>query len=153
MTLHDKVVLITGGAKRVGAAIARHLHRSGARLMLHYRASAGAARLLQAELNHARPDSVALIQSDLLDMGKLPAVVEQTISHFGQLDAMVNKVANALVEMGIGHGDKVALDCPNLPYFPIVYYAIMKTGAVVVPICVLFTPREIEYQLRGDIFA
>lgn len=69
---------------------------------------------------------------------------------YGQLEATINKVANALVEMGIGHGDKVALDCPNLPYFPIVYYAIMKTGAAVVPICVLFTPREIEYHLRDS---
>ncbi|MGD9562985.1 MAG: long-chain fatty acid--CoA ligase [Pyrinomonadaceae bacterium] len=69
---------------------------------------------------------------------------------YGQLDAMANKVANALVELGIRHGDKVALDCPNLPYFPMVYYGIMKAGAVVVPICVLFTPREIEYQLRDS---
>ena len=44
--------LITGGAKRVGAAICRRLHAAGANLMLHYRASAGEARLLQAELNH-----------------------------------------------------------------------------------------------------
>ncbi len=69
---------------------------------------------------------------------------------YGQLDAMSNKVANALNAMGIGHGDKVALNCPNLPYFPIVYYGILKAGAVVVPICVLFTPREIEYQLRDS---
>lgn len=69
---------------------------------------------------------------------------------YGQLNAMSNKVANALVEMGIGHGDKVALNCPNLPYFPIVYYGILKAGAVVVPTCVLFTPREIEYQLRDS---
>ena len=48
---------------------------------------------------------------------------------YGQLDAMSNRVANALVEMGIGHGDKVALSCPNLPFFPVVYYAIMKAGA------------------------
>jgi len=69
---------------------------------------------------------------------------------YGQLDAMSNKVANALTEMGIGHGDKVALNCPNLPLFPIVYYGIMKAGAAVVPICVLFTPREIEYHLRDS---
>ncbi len=69
---------------------------------------------------------------------------------YGQLDAMSNKVANALVKMGIGHGDKVALNCPNLPYFPIVYYGIMKAGAVVVPTCVLFTPREIAYQLKDS---
>ena len=69
---------------------------------------------------------------------------------YGQLDAMSNKVANALSEMGIGHGDKVALNCPNLPFFPVIYYGIMKTGAAVVPICVLFTPREIEYHLRDS---
>ncbi len=69
---------------------------------------------------------------------------------YGHLEAMSNKVANALAEMGIGHGDKVALNCPNLPYFPIVYYGIMKAGAAVVPTCVLFTPREIAYQLEDS---
>ncbi|QYO66248.1 long-chain-fatty-acid--CoA ligase [Leptolyngbya sp. 7M] len=69
---------------------------------------------------------------------------------YAQLEAMSNKVANALNAMGIGHGDKVALNCPNLPYFPIVYYGILKAGAVVVPICVLFTPREIEHQLKDS---
>ena len=69
--MQAKTVLITGGAKRVGAAICRRLHGAGANLMLHYRASAGEARLLQAELNHARPNSVSLIQADLLDLNKL----------------------------------------------------------------------------------
>ena len=69
---------------------------------------------------------------------------------YGQLEAMSNRVANALIAIGIGHGDKVALNCPNLPFFPVVYYAIMKAGAIVVPTCVLFTPREIAYQLRDS---
>jgi len=69
---------------------------------------------------------------------------------YGELDKLSNRVANALVAMGIGHGDKVALNCTNLPYFPIVYYGIMKAGAAVVPICVLFTPPEIEYHLRDS---
>ncbi len=69
---------------------------------------------------------------------------------YGELDKLSNRVANALVEMGIGHGDKVALNCTNLPYFPIVYYAIMKAGAAVVPLCVLFKAPEIEYQLRDS---
>ncbi len=69
---------------------------------------------------------------------------------YGQLDELSNKVANALAELGIGYGDKVALNCPNLPYFPIVYYGIMKAGAAVVPLCVLFTPREIAYQLKDS---
>ena len=91
--MQEKTVLITGGAKRVGAAICRRLHGAGANLMLHYRASAGEARLLQAELNHARPNSVSLIQADLLDLNKLPSVVEQTLQAFGRLDALVNNAS------------------------------------------------------------
>jgi pteridine reductase len=62
--------------------------------MLHYRASAGEARLLQAELNHQRKDSVALIQADLLDLGKLPSLIDQTLQIFGRLDALVNNAAS-----------------------------------------------------------
>ena len=69
---------------------------------------------------------------------------------YGQLNALSNRVANALVELAIGRGDKVALVCPNLPFFPVVYYAIMKAGAAVVPLSVLFKPREIEYHLRDS---
>jgi pteridine reductase len=92
--VQGKSVLITGGAKRVGAAICRRLHIAGANLMLHYRASAGEARLLQAELNHIRQNSVALIQADLLDLAKLPAIVEQTLHTFGRLDALVNNASS-----------------------------------------------------------
>ena len=92
--MQGKVVLITGGAKRVGAATCRRLHSAGANLMLHYRVSAGEARLLQAELNHQRKDSVALIQADLLDIAKLLAMVEQTVQSFGRLDALVNNASS-----------------------------------------------------------
>ena len=92
--MQGKVVLITGGAKRVGAAVCRRLHASGANIMLHYRASAGEARLLQAELNHQRENSVALIQADLLDLGKLPALVDQTLSSFGRIDALINNASS-----------------------------------------------------------
>jgi len=92
--VQGKVVLITGGAKRVGAAICRRLHGAGASLMLHYRASAGEARLLQAELNGTRADSVALIQADLLDLKALPPLVEQTVQRFGRLDALVNNASS-----------------------------------------------------------
>lgn len=69
---------------------------------------------------------------------------------YGQLDAMSNCVAHALAEMGIGYGDKVALSCPNLPFFPAVYYGIMKVGAAVVPLSVLFKPREVAYHLTDS---
>jgi pteridine reductase len=94
--VQGKVVLITGGAKRIGAATCRRLHAAGANLMLHYRASAGEARLLQAELNHQRKDSVALIQADLLDIGKLPSLIDQTVQSFGKLDALVNNASSFL---------------------------------------------------------
>ena len=70
--LAGRVVLITGGAHRVGAATARRLHAAGARLMVHYRSSESAAQALQAELNAVRADSVALVQADLLDIAGLP---------------------------------------------------------------------------------
>ncbi len=92
--MHGKVVLITGGARRVGAAISRRLHAAGASLMLHYRASAGEARLLQAELNGVRAGSVALIQADLLDVGKLASLVDQTLATFGRLDGLVNNASS-----------------------------------------------------------
>jgi pteridine reductase len=62
--------------------------------MLHFRSSGGEARLLQAELNHLRADSVALIQADLLDLAKLPKLVEQTVQTYGRLDALVNNASS-----------------------------------------------------------
>ena len=66
---------------------------------------------------------------------------------YAQVDGAANQVANLLVSRGIGPGDKVALTCPNLPYFPIVYYGILKTGATVVPLNVLLKDREVAYHL------
>lgn len=92
--LADKVVLITGGAKRVGASICRLLHAGGANLMVHYRSSVIEARALQAELNLQRPNSVAIIQGDLLNLPVLPSLVQETIGHFGHLDVLINNASS-----------------------------------------------------------
>ena len=92
--MQGKVVLITGGAKRVGAASARLLHAAGANLMIHYRSSAAEARALQDELNAVRAGSVALIQADLLDIGGLPSLVNQTVVTFGGLDVLLNNASS-----------------------------------------------------------
>mgnify|MGYP000913370816 FL=1 len=92
--MQGKVVLITGGAKRVGAASARLLHAAGANLMIHYRSSATEARALSTELNALRADSVVLIQADLLDIGGLPALVHQTVATFGGLDVLLNNASS-----------------------------------------------------------
>jgi pteridine reductase len=93
-SLTKKIVLITGGAKRVGASICRLLHANGASLMIHYRSSANEARSLQAELNLQRPNSVAIIQGDLLNLSVLPSIVQETIKHFGQLDVLINNASS-----------------------------------------------------------
>jgi long-chain acyl-CoA synthetase len=69
---------------------------------------------------------------------------------YAQVDAAANQVANMLVARGIRPGDKVALSCPNVPYFPVVYYGILKAGAVVVPLNVLLKGREIAYHLTDS---
>jgi pteridine reductase len=92
--MHGKTALITGGAKRVGAASARMLHAAGANLMIHYRSSATEARALQDELNAIRADSVALIQADLHDTGGLPSLVHQTVATFGGLDVLLNNASS-----------------------------------------------------------
>ena len=89
-----KVVLITGGAKRVGAAICRVLHANGAQLMIHYNTSVGEARALQAELNLLRANSVAIIQGDLLNMSVLSSLTNETVKHFGKLDVLINNASS-----------------------------------------------------------
>ncbi|MEA1966948.1 MAG: long-chain fatty acid--CoA ligase [Thermodesulfobacteriota bacterium] len=69
---------------------------------------------------------------------------------YNDLSKFVNMIANGLVKLGIKRGDKVALSCPNLPYFPMVYYGILKTGAVAVPLNVLLKSREIAYHLKDS---
>lgn len=82
--------------------------------------------------------------------GKEAIVWNEMRFTYGQLNGLANRVANALREMNVGHGDKVALVCPNLPFFPIVYYGILKVGAAVVPLSILFKPREIAYHLKDS---
>ncbi|MEV4454726.1 long-chain fatty acid--CoA ligase [Microbispora sp. NPDC049633] len=83
------------------------------------------------------PDATAVVFGDL----RLPYSLVNTIA---------NQVANLLVSRGIGRGDKVALACPNLPYFPFVYFGILKAGATVVPLNVLLQSREIAYHLNDS---
>ncbi len=73
-----------------------------------------------------------------------------TVLSYAQINGAANMVANGLKAKGIKAGDKVALSCPNLPYFPIIYFGILKAGAVVVPLSVLLKHDEIEYHLKDS---
>lgn len=92
--MQGKVILVTGGAKRVGAAICRRLHAQGARLVVHYRSSLDEAKALYDELTQKRPDSVALVQADLLDTELLPELIEKAANRFGQLDVLINNASS-----------------------------------------------------------
>ncbi len=92
--LTNKVVLITGGAKRVGAAICRELHAHGASLMIHYNTSTADARALQAELNLQRANSVAIIQGNLLNIAIMANLVAETVKQFGKLDVLINNASS-----------------------------------------------------------
>ena len=69
---------------------------------------------------------------------------------YKQLDDLSNKTANALIELGLQKGDKVALTCPNILYFPIIYYGILKAGGIVVPLNILLKPSEIAYHIKDS---
>jgi len=101
MALHNKVVLITGGAKRLGAAITHKLHAHGANTVIHYHQSKDAAESLAAELNQLRNGSALTLKGDLLDTTSLPLLVARCIERYGHLDILINN-ASAFYATPIG---------------------------------------------------
>jgi len=91
--LTGKTALITGAARRVGAAITRKLHAAGANIVLHYRSSAEDAEAISKALNEKRPNSAVIVEADLLDVGQLQALPEIATSNFGSLDILVNNAS------------------------------------------------------------
>ncbi|MEQ1772944.1 MAG: pteridine reductase [Burkholderiales bacterium] len=92
--LNGKVVLVTAGARRVGAAICRRLHAAGAQVMVNYLQSAKEALALVNELNTQRADSAAMVKADLLARGAPELLVKTTLRTFGRLDALVNNASS-----------------------------------------------------------
>lgn len=101
------VVLITGAARRVGAEIARCLHAAGARVVLHYRASAQHAEALAADLNARCEDSALAVRHDLCECHASASLIEATIQRFGRLDALVNN-ASSFFKTPVGQIDEAA---------------------------------------------
>jgi pteridine reductase len=93
LPLAGRCVLITGGAKRLGAAIGRRLHAAGADLVVHYHRSRGAADALVAEFEALRPGSAVALRADLQEVERLPGLVAATVARFGRLDVLVNNAS------------------------------------------------------------
>jgi pteridine reductase len=92
--MQEGAVLVTGGARRIGAAISRTLHAAGARVVLHCNRSRAEADRLCAELNGARAASCAVVQADFLDLASLPRLVDDATAAFGRLDGLVNNASS-----------------------------------------------------------
>ena len=92
--MQGSAVLVTGAARRIGAAIARRLHAAGAKVVLHCHHSCAEADGVAGELNTARAGSAAIVQGDLLDLGSLPRIVEEAARAFGRLDGLVNNASS-----------------------------------------------------------
>ena len=90
---NTKAVLITGGARRIGAAITRLLHATGMDVIVHYRNSADAALALQEELHAHRPGSVTLCQADLTNSSACETLTQCAHQAFGRLDALINNAS------------------------------------------------------------
>jgi pteridine reductase len=93
-TLDNKIVLVTGAARRIGAAIVTRLHQNGARVAIHHRGSSADAEQLAARLNQDRDDSATTYQGDLHDMAGLTELVESVVAWGGRLDGLVNNASS-----------------------------------------------------------
>lgn len=101
MSTPRPVILITGAARRLGAAIARRLHAAGCDLALHYHTSGAALACVQDELEGRRAGGTLALRADLADSDRLPDLVTATVERFGRLDGLVNN-ASAFFPTPIG---------------------------------------------------
>jgi pteridine reductase len=92
--LHDQTVLITGAARRVGAAIVRALHAAGANLVVHYRASQDDAAALARQLNDKRSGSVVIQAADLAQPDACRELAARALAVFGRLDLLINNASS-----------------------------------------------------------
>jgi pteridine reductase len=90
----SKVILITGAARRIGAAIARTLHTQGMRVILHYNTSSTEAEGLAAELNDKRQDSAITLQTDLAQMSQLSELIQRAAAYWQRLDGLINNASS-----------------------------------------------------------
>ncbi|MET3538546.1 long-chain-fatty-acid--CoA ligase [Chryseobacterium limigenitum] len=82
---------------------------------------------------------------------KKPALsLGETTLSYSIFHDKICQTANALTKKGIGYGDKVALLCPNILQFPIIFFGILKVGATVVPLSIFFKPEEVAYHLSDS---
>jgi pteridine reductase len=120
-SLDSKVALVTGAARRVGAAIARRLHAAGASVVLHYRGADAEAAQLEKELNAARAGSALKVKGDLLAPVAPKALVDAALQRFARLDFLVNNASafypTAMGQIELGHWEELIGSNLRAPLF------------------------------------
>lgn len=116
-----KVALVTGGARRIGAAIAEMLHQQGFDLLLHYRSSRDAAEKLQLRLQQSRPASIQLLRGDLRRVSEAHQLLDEAEKIWGRLDVLVNNASafypTPLGEVTESHWDELLDSNLKAPFF------------------------------------
>ncbi|MDK1023388.1 MAG: pteridine reductase [Gammaproteobacteria bacterium] len=117
----NKVVLVTGGAQRIGAEICRCFHHDGYNILLHYNQSETAAKSLQSKLCEKRKDSVRLLQLDLVANKAWSPLLDFCHDQWGRLDVLINN-ASSFYPTPIGkvteqHWDDILGSNLKSPYF------------------------------------
>jgi pteridine reductase len=93
-SLSNKVALVTGSAKRIGACFIENLHTAGASVVIHYKDSHTQAKALELKLNTIRQNSAIALQADLLQVRNCQSLIEHAIAHWGRLDILVNNASS-----------------------------------------------------------
>jgi len=151
--LNGKVVIVTGGAKRVGAAISRRLHAAGASIVVHHHSAKAEAQALQAELNAARANSSATVQANLLNAAELPELVRTTVTRFGRLDVLVNNASSfhptPLGEIKVSDWDDLVGTNVRAPLFLAQAAAphLKKAGGCIVNITDIHAERPLKHYV------
>ncbi|MGD9982658.1 MAG: pteridine reductase [Porticoccaceae bacterium] len=140
MPAEAPVALITGAARRIGAAIARELHSAGFRVLIHCRESLAPAQDLCAQLQSMRADSAAVLSADLADHAQVGALASAAVSRWGRLDALVNNASafypTPLAEADVAQWDDLMASNLKAPFFLCrdLAPALAQTGGAIVNI-------------------
>ena len=120
-TGNEKVVLVTGSAQRVGAAIIKNLHARGWRVIIHYRHSEQAALKLAENLNRQRPDSAFTLKADLQQHAHIQQLAEHALQLTGRMDALVNNASTfyptAIGSATLADWDDLMISNARAPFF------------------------------------
>lgn len=151
--LQGKVVLVTGAARRIGAAIARRLHASGANVLLHYRGAEAEAAGLEAELNATRAKSASKVKADLMAPIAPRALVSAALERFGRLDLLVNNASTfyptAVGSIEAGHWEELMGSNLRAPLFLAQEAApqLKKNGGAIVNVADIHAERPLKGYL------